>query len=58
MEDLMSSKDDVGKSVSTKLKCLGRKWHTGDPVSLILQKVMLVLTQVNVVEKTEHIVSL
>lgn len=54
----MSSKDDVGKSVSTKLKCLGRKWHMGDPVSLILQKVMLVLTQVNVVEKTEHIVSL
>lgn len=38
MEDLMSSKDDVGKSVSMKLKCLARKYHTGDTVSLMLQK--------------------
>lgn len=38
MEDLMSSKDDVGKSVSMKLKYLGRKCHRGDTVSLILQK--------------------
>lgn len=38
MEDLMSSKDDVGKSVSMKLKYLGRKCHTGDTVCLILQK--------------------
>lgn len=38
MEDLMSSKDDVGKSVCMKLKYLGRKCHTGDAVTLILQK--------------------
>lgn len=38
MEDLMSSKDDVGKSVSMKLKYVGRKCCTGDTVSLILQK--------------------
>ena len=38
MEDLMSSKDDVGKSVSMKLKYLSRKCYTGDAVSLRLQK--------------------
>lgn len=38
MEDLMSSKDDVGKSVSIQLKCLGRKCHTVDTVTSVLQK--------------------
>lgn len=38
MEDLMSSKDDVGKSVSIQLKCLGRKCHTVDTVTFVLQK--------------------
>lgn len=38
MEDLMSSKDDVGKSVSIQLKCLGRKYHAVDTVTFVLQK--------------------
>lgn len=38
MEDLMSSKDDVGKSVSMAFKHLGRKCHTNYTVSLVLQK--------------------
>lgn len=38
MEDLMSSKDDVGKSVSAQLKCLGRKCHTVDTVTFVRQE--------------------
>lgn len=34
----MSSKDDVGKSVSIQLKCLGRKCLTVDTVTFVLQK--------------------
>lgn len=38
MEDLMSSKDDVGKSVSIQLKFLGRKCRTVDTVTFVLQR--------------------
>lgn len=38
MEDLMSSKDDVGKSVSIPLKCPVGKCHTVDTVTSVLQK--------------------
>lgn len=38
MEDLMSSKDDVGKSVSIQLKCPGRKCHAVDTVTFVLLK--------------------
>lgn len=37
MEDLMSSKDDVGKSVSMELRYLHRKRHKDNIVSLMLQ---------------------
>lgn len=37
MEDLMSSKDDVGKSVSMELRYLHKKCYKDNIVSLVLQ---------------------